>query len=756
MYVFVYFSLCLSHSFSDITEILGDFMSLLEHMRLGTTGMRGYQQKLDVIGNNISNAGSTGFKKSGVRFAESWNQVTSNSIETQGATSVLNPTSKGYGIGKAIVDLDSSQGQYQETGNPLDLAIQGDGFFVVEDRGRQFFSRDGNLRVNKDQVLVQESTGSFVTGWVADLAEDGTSTIDTTGKSGKMSFEFIQSISAKPTTQIDFRSNLNSDATGRKVELDQSTYNIRDEFNNRENVTAKWQQKDENTWSFSVTQNDVTKFTSEVDINRFGDLGDFTLQSEDQLEVIRNDLNKITHISWPYTTQDLDFKPVEKHMTIEFPKNIAYKDNTSNFSHVVRNAHPNDPDYLTSGSGTYQAVYTQGDRHVATGEAVDSAGFSHTMSTVFEFVDPLNNQWEYKVKLPENDPLVTAYLKDPKNGVVNPDLPTDREIEAANDFIFGTSRTGLFKFTTGGFIDQANASIPQLVSTKPEPKAVILGVANIESVDLSFVAEMSTRFQKQGNDYRYHMLLDSNHPDIQTLATDPKNGIVDPANITEDEQIVLNDLIFKGTNTGTVVYDDKGAVDLDLSKIPNVVGTLSAGQLDSPLPEGLFTGAPAKLPTDELKDVGTLNVKMNTDLISGFGAPFSTQVDNQNGYVAGSLKDASITSIGDGTIMGRFTNNQERVLGQMALAVFPNAGGLTSAGGNRFTLGDNSGFDKDSIGKPNSSTHGLIISNYLELSNVNLAEEFTELIVAQRSYSIGSKIVTTADQMLQTGLGLKR
>ncbi|MCO4783920.1 MAG: flagellar hook-basal body complex protein [Candidatus Cloacimonetes bacterium] len=731
-------------------------MSFLEHMRLGTTGLRGYQQKLDVIGNNISNSGTTGFKKSGVSFAESWNHVTSNSIETQGASSVLGPTSKGYGIGKAIIDLDSSQGQYQETGNPLDLAIQGDGFFVVEDLGRQFYSRDGNLRVNKNQVLVQESTGSFIKGWVANLSADGTSTVDTAGESSKMSFEFIQNIEARPTTEMSFRSNLNSATIGRKVELDQSTYSIRDEFNNTANVTAKWTQKDENTWEFSVVQDEETKFTSEVDINRFGDVGKFTLQSEDQLEITRDTNDKITHISWNYNTQDFDLKPVEKTMTIEFPSNVVYKDNTSNFSHTVRNAHPSDPDYLSSGSGTYQAVYTQGDRHVASSEVVDSAGYPHTISTIFEFVDPKNNQWEYKVKLPENDPLVTAYLKDPINNVVNPELPTDREIEAANDFIFGTSRTGLFNFNTGGFIDQSTASIPKLLSSKPQPKAVILGTANIESVDKTFISELSTKFQPQGADYKYTLLLDTNHPDIQSLANDPLNGIVDPSNISEDEQIVLNDIIFKGSNTGTIVYDELGAVDLVKSTIPRVVATLSQGQLDSPLPDSLFNGAVDKLPTDELKDVGTLNINMNTNLISGFGSPFSTQVDAQDGYVAGTLKDASITSNGDGTIVGTFSNNQERILGQMALAVFPNAGGLNSVGGNRFSLGDNSGFDEGSIGKPNSSTHGLIISNYLELSNVDLAEEFTQLIIAQRSYSLGSKIVTTADQLLQTGIGVKR
>ncbi|MCJ8344479.1 flagellar hook-basal body complex protein, partial [bacterium] len=317
-------------------------------------------------------------------------------------------------------------------------------------------------------------------------------------------------------------------------------------------------------------------------------------------------------------------------------------------------------------------------------------------------------------------------------------------------------RRGLFQFNTGGFIDPSKSNIVKLVSTKPETKAVILGKANIESVDKTFISEMSARFQKQGNDFRYHMLLDSNHPDIQALAQDPLNNIVDPSNITEVEQSALNDLIFEGSNSGLIQYLENGDVDLENSTIPKVRGTLSAGQIDSDLPVTIFNDGPAKLPTDELKDVGTLSIDMNTDLISGFGAPFSTQIEFQDGYTAGSLRDASITSNGDGTIVGVFSNNQERVLGQMALAVFPNAGGLRALGSNRFTLTDNSGFDESSIGKPNSSTHGLVLSKYLELSNVNLTDEFTNLIIAQRSYSLSSKIVSTADQLLQTGIGIKR
>lgn len=731
-------------------------MSLLEHMRLGTTGLRGYQKKLDVIGNNIANIGTTGFKKSNVSFAESWNYVTGNSIETEGGTSVLGPTSRGYGLSKPIIDVDNSQGQYQETGNPLDLAIQGDGFFVTENNGKQLYTRDGNFRLNKNLVLVQESSGAFIKGWTATFNKDGTSTIDTETDSTRMSFQLIQSIDAKPTTKIDFQSNLDAGSPSRKVVLDQSTFIITDDNQNKLNVTAKWTQIDKDTWNFSVKQDNIEKFSTQIDINQFGDLGDFALASEENLEIRRNNKNEVTHISWLYPSTTFDGKTQQKTMTIEFPKKTTQKDNSSFFAHTLRNANPDDENYLTSGSGVFQGIFTKGEKHVASSQVVDSSGFPHSLSTIFEHVNPQINQWEYKIKLPPSDPLVLAYLKDPDNKIVNPELPTEREVEAANDFIFGKSRTGLFQFNSTGFIGNNPSTIPKIISAKPETKAVILGTANIESVDKSFVAEMSTRFQKQGNNFVYQMLLDANSINIQSLALDPENKIIDPQNISETELLFLNDKIFKGTNTGVLKYKENGDLDVLASDIPKIVGTLSQGEINSELPTSIFNNGPDKLPEDELKNVGFLNIDLNVDLISGFGAPFSTRIEFQDGYVAGRLRGSSITSNGDGTIVGVFTNDQERDLGQLALAVFPNASILKSLGGNQFALSENSGFDENSIGKPNSATHGLVLSNYLELSNVNLAQEFTDLIIAQRSYSLSSKIVSTADQLLQVGIGLKR
>ena len=137
-------------------------------------------------------------------------------------------------------------------------------------------------------------------------------------------------------------------------------------------------------------------------------------------------------------------------------------------------------------------------------------------------------------------------------------------------------------------------------------------------------------------------------------------------------------------------------------------------------------------------------------------ALFSTAVRETDGYESGILKYTSITSTGDGTLRGRYTNGEERDIGQIGLAIFRNAKGLTKEGSNLFSLSANSGFDENSIGAPNSATRGLILNQTLELSNVDLPTEFTELLITQRSYQANSKAITTSDAALQTAINIKR
>ena len=119
---------------------------------------------------------------------------------------------------------------------------------------------------------------------------------------------------------------------------------------------------------------------------------------------------------------------------------------------------------------------------------------------------------------------------------------------------------------------------------------------------------------------------------------------------------------------------------------------------------------------------------------------------SQNGYSAGTL--SNITVGDDGTITGSFTNGQQKALAQLAIATFQNEDGLERIGGNQFAETAASGLAQ--LGTANTGRFGSIVAGSLEESNVNLANEFTNLIIAQRAFEANSRGIQTADQNLIT------
>jgi flagellar hook protein FlgE len=124
----------------------------------------------------------------------------------------------------------------------------------------------------------------------------------------------------------------------------------------------------------------------------------------------------------------------------------------------------------------------------------------------------------------------------------------------------------------------------------------------------------------------------------------------------------------------------------------------------------------------------------------------------QDGYGAGSLRNVMVND--EGMIMGTFSNGQSRPLGKVALARFEAPEGLVKMGRNLFAESFDSG--QPIVGSPVTSGLGMVLSNSLELSNVDLAEEFVKMIAAQRGFQANSRVVTTSDELMQELVNLKR
>jgi flagellar hook protein FlgE len=143
---------------------------------------------------------------------------------------------------------------------------------------------------------------------------------------------------------------------------------------------------------------------------------------------------------------------------------------------------------------------------------------------------------------------------------------------------------------------------------------------------------------------------------------------------------------------------------------------------------------------------------MDFSAFSQLATGMQIQAANQNGYAPGSLQNYSVGT--DGVITGIYTNGLTRSLGQIAMAIFSNPGGLERQGSNLYRNTDNSGVPV--IGAPRSGGRGQLNAGFLEQSNVDIGTEFTDLIVTQRGFQANTRVVTTVDEMLQDLINMKR
>ncbi|OCC31155.1 Flagellar hook protein FlgE [Leptospira interrogans serovar Canicola] len=138
--------------------------------------------------------------------------------------------------------------------------------------------------------------------------------------------------------------------------------------------------------------------------------------------------------------------------------------------------------------------------------------------------------------------------------------------------------------------------------------------------------------------------------------------------------------------------------------------------------------------------------------ITQFSSDFTTKAVKQDGYTMGYLESFSIDN--SGTITGVFSNGVRQPLARVATAVFNNPAGLDKAGDTMFSYSMNSG--EPNIGEAGVQGRGKINAGLLEMSNVDLSDQFTDMIVTQRGFQANSRTITTSDQMIQEVLGLKR
>jgi len=179
---------------------------MMRSMYSAVSGLKNHQTRMDVIGNNIANVNTTGFKKSRVVFKDSLYQSIQGASRATGERGGTNPMAIGLGMTLSSVDQIHTPSTTTYTNKTTDLAIDGNGYFVVESGGETFYSRAGNFDFDEWGNFVNTSNGFRVMGWMADL----TGTIDTVKECQAIDISNLKSVPPNATTQMRFTGNLNS------------------------------------------------------------------------------------------------------------------------------------------------------------------------------------------------------------------------------------------------------------------------------------------------------------------------------------------------------------------------------------------------------------------------------------------------------------------------------------------------------------------------------------------------------------------
>lgn len=611
---------------------------MLRSMYSGVAGLRVHQTKMDVVGNNIANVNTTGYKSSRVTFKEMLTQTIRGASQPTSTRGGLNPIQIGMGVGLGSIDTDFSPGNFQPTGKPTDIAIKGNGFFVVNDGGKNYFTRAGAFTFDDDGNLVHSTTGYKVQGWMAD--KQG---VMNTGPNNMTSLSLGElNMTPKPSTYITYTGNMDSDKDIADLKYSPDKISITD-------LTGK-------SAELYVTLN-KTNGANTAD------------RSDDRW-------------TWEaYTDIPVQDEAIAANHGVAVPLAAAAGPgfNKINAGTVV----------VTDNAGT--TTYSEG-----TDYTVDYVTGEITALATGAILNGQNLLVDYV----HHDQITTGDVTLDETGAINAATTLNFNItlrDTAGNTALCTVNAPQIGQTNGGFFEVATTGV------------------NASTIDGEYgpvVATSYTVYDSKGNNHTINLSFvktDVNRWDWYA------EGPVDPSG---------NPYNLVGNN-GTILFDTHG----------NISGTPSGG----PIVFQPFDADPVVITPD-------------FSAITQFASADTAEASNADGFEAGSLNSYDIDATG--TIIGYYSNGLYQPIAKLAIATFSNAEGLNRSGDTIFTESNNSG--TPSYGLPGIGGKGLINPGGLEMSNVDLADQFTEMITTQRGFQASSKIIATADQILQDLVNLKR
>lgn len=632
---------------------------MLRSLQSGVSGVKGHQTMLDVVGNNISNVNSVGFKKSRVTFQDLLYQNMRGAtapVDNMGGT---NPMQIGLGVNVAAIETIQTQGPPQYTGNRTDLAIQGDGYFIVGSGEGAFYTRAGNFVLDGNGNMVQSGTGLRLMGYKVEVdPNDPTRYIVGTDLQG-INIPVGQKLEAMATTLVGFRCNLDS-RVGSYLPFGFEGENIT--FNpviNGQEVQIGFFEGDDATGFINVTFEDSPLLS----INLSG------VDSDGPVFADASDTIAIGGDNYTVT-----FTGSDNLLTItDDGGNVVWEADLSNYFNFATFAAED------SGGDSFNFVA----EFDPPGEELHLWGYDGTTLVHYYYDVTMDEEGKFET--------VTLNTTGP-----SPDPSTDG---------FGFSPV----VSSGGY------AITFEDPSRPASEQVLLTLS--QQLDSTHSAKLDI-YDSLGNPHTLEVKWSKIGPNQWSwMAYFP-----DEPGLSGSSGVIGFGPDGKVSGGGTVSMDvDFGAYGADVSTIT----------LD-------FSGE-----------------SLGKDLVDGvtqYGSGFTTKAYYQDGYPMGVLQDFSVGQ--DGTIVGSYSNGRNKTLYSLPVALFANPQGLVKEGEALFSVSPNSGLPE--IVTPQEGGAGSILGGTLEMANVDLTEEFVNLIMAQRGFQANARVITTSDQVLEELMNIKR
>jgi len=716
---------------------------MMRSMFSGVSGMRNFQYELDVIGNNISNVNTVGFKGSRVTFQTALLQTLKAARAPQNNVGGTNPIQIGLGSQLATVDKIMTQGSFQNTGRKLDLAIQGDGFFVLSDGQGYYYTRAGALDVDMNGTLIHSSTGMKVQGWTA--VQDPTTGqryIDTNQPIGDIVISAGMTMPANATSLARMEGNLNStsgilpfamtvtDDNGQQhtVRFVFSRTNTDFAIQNgpfTENQSYTWRAYDESNTLIGEGYVVVNQFGRVVESGNYL-FSTLNPTSSYTINATVNGTLSVNDATRPNGTYYV--------MVTDSNGRIIYQgENTSTTGTMTIN----DTDIV---AGRSYNVYLYFRRNTVSGVTPASDDrITHTDITNSLDIPP-NGTYRVRVIDESNDQVIFEGSVNVSNGqfTIN-----DDEIESTGTYTVEFVSTVSLPLNEVVVAPGASISIPSSGELRfyesDSPSNFV--VARFESPRYVTAVEV---YDTLGNPYSLYI-------EFIRLGQydDMKNAWIWRVYTASGEPITYIDANGQTSYNNTPYIG--GVVDFNESGRLSTLYGITWDENNQTFQVSNSELRTIQFDASHMGD-GTVTIDLDLTALTQFAGANSATFTYQNGNALGTLQSFAINEAGQ--IIGTFSNGLTDLLGQVALAIFNNPAGLTEVGNSLYVPSANSGLAQ--IGAAGTGGRGTLIPGALEMSNVDLAEEFTRMIIAQRGFQANARVITTADTILGELVALRR